>query len=430
MAQKAERQTGRKDERDFVTSLNAYEAQPVKDIPDKVARSPQHLFKGATATKQATAADIGAAGALHAEGEQSRIVDEAPAAAAGGNANADDAPVVDEDGTLGDQSDTGEGTSDVTSDSSTDLTDSGGDADPNADLTAAGDEGATEDEPPKGSARERIVELNDKLEGAMVFGKAVQEHNRTLQEENARLRAGSSTVQPAPAAAPVVSDEPGPMPDISDPEIAFDNDKYRARMQEWLDKRDAKNRRAIVSEMTGNNEVQRLTTSVNEKLTAYAKDHPDFSKDVLNDPVLKANQLSGPAARMIAKSPYTAQILEHFASDHGLAIRAARMTVEDQMETIADIAADLKARDKKVNTSTTTTTTKSNSTPANRGGAQPAARKSVSQAPPPPRITSGGGASKRFDPLDPSTSMDDFVNDHRKGKQSARQANRAARGLK
>lgn len=407
-------------------SLAAYEKNPQKQVPDKVMVA--NFMKGST---PARAADPNAVAAV-AAGNVDATPGGAPAAKSAGAVAVVDELVVDEDGTLGDQSDTGEGTSDeIVSDSSTDLTDSGGDADPDADLTgAAEDEESATPAPAKGSAQERIVELNDKLEGAMVFGKAMQEQLKATMAENARLAVErSATSSGASAAAPpVVSEDPGPMPDMADAEIQFDNDKYRAKMQEWSTKNARREARALFQEMTGAAQANTLAEKVNAKVDTYAKEHPEFQEVVTNNPVLKANSLAQDAGLVVARSPYTAELLMRFGSDPAFAIRVAKMHPVDQIAMVGELIAEIKA-EKKVGKTTTTTTPTGKSTTASRGGAQPVARKSVSQAPPPPRITSGGGANKRVDPLDPNTRMEDFVRDHRGGKETARKENRRLRGL-
>jgi hypothetical protein len=402
--------------------LANYEKQPPKVVSDKV--SP---FRGATPAK---AADPGAVAAVAAGANLDATPGGAPATASAGTAPVADDLVVDEDGTLGDQSETGEGTSGETSESPTDLTDPGGDADPNADLTGeAEDEESAAPAPAKGSAQERIVELNDKFEGAMVFGKTVQEAYKTVLEENARLRAERSPGATAPVVAPpVVSEDPGPMPDITDAEINFDNDKYRVKMQEWSTKNARHQARALFQEMTGAAQANTLAEQVHAKAEAYTKEHPEFQEVVTNNPVLKANQLASDAGLAVARSPYMAELLMKFGSDPGYAIRVARMNPADQLLEVGEMIAAVKA-EKKVGKTTTTTAPTNKTTTAPRSGAQPAARKSVSQAPPPPRPTTGGGVNKRVDPLDPNTSMDDFVRSHRSGKETARKENRRLRGL-
>ena len=406
-------------------SLAAYEKNPQKQVPDKVMVA--NFMKGSTPAK---AADPNAVAAV-AAGNVDATPGGAPAAKSAGAAAVVDDLVVDEDGTLGDQSGTGEGTSDdLTSDSSTDTVDHGDDADTTTDLTATSDEEEVVDEPAKGSARERIVELNDKLEGAMVFGKAMQEQLKATMAENARLAAErSSTSSGATAAAPtVVSEDPGPMPDMADDEIQFDNDKYRAKMQEWSTKNARREARAIVREMTGAAQANTLMEQVNTKVDTFSKEHPEFQEVVTNNPVLKANQLAPDAGLAVARSPYTAELLMKFGNDPAFAIRIAKMHPADQLLEVGAMVAEIRA-EKKAGKTTTTTTPTNKSTTATRGGAQPAARKSVSQAPPPPRATTGGGANKRIDPLDPSTRMEDFVRDHRGGKETARKENRRLRGL-
>lgn len=406
-------------------SLAAYEKKPQTQISDRAMVA--KFMEGST---PARVADPNAVAAV-AAGNIDATPGGAPAVKSAGAAAVVDELVVDEEGTLGDQSDTGEGTSDETSsESSTDLTDSGGDADPNADLTGgAEDEESATPAPVKGSAQERIVELNDKLEGAMVFGKAVQEQLKATLAENARLAAERSATGTARAAAPpVVSDDPGPMPDMADEGIQFDNDKYRAKMQEWSTKNARREARAIVQEMTGAAQANTLMEQVNTKVDTYAKEHPEFQEVVTNNPVLKANQLAQEAGLAVARSPYTAELLMKFGSDPGLAIRVAKMPLADQLLTVGEMVAEVKA-EKKAGKTTTTTTPTNKSKTAPSGGAQPAARKSLSQAPPPPRVTTGGGANQRFNPLDPNTRMEDFVNEHRTGKNTARKENRRLRGL-
>ena len=398
--------------------LKKYESQPQKTVDDKV-----NPFRGATPAKTASAAEAAAP-----RGGESRILDVAPAGAA---AVTDDTPVVDEDGTIGDPTESGEGTSDATSASSTGIDDPGTVADPNADLTG----GAVKEEPAaaapaKGSAQERIVELNDKLEGAMVFGKAMQEQYKAALEENARLKAtGISASAAAPAAAPPVNDDPGPMPDMADQDIQFDTDKYRAKMAEWSSKNARKEARAIVREMTGAAQANTLVEQVNKKVEAYSAEHPEFADVVTNNPVLRANQLAPDAGLAVARSPYTAELLMRFGNDPAFAVRVAKMHPAEQLMVIGEMVAEIKVEKKAAGTTKTTTAPTTKSTTATSGGAQPAARKSVSQAPPPPRATPAGGRAHTLDPLDPNLSMDDFVRSHRSAKQSAREQNRKQRGL-
>src|SRR5271170_2454512 len=90
--------------------LEAYEKKPQTKVDDKV--SP---FRGATPAQAASVAAVAAVAAGQVDATPGGEV----AAVAAQESLTDDAPIVDEDGTLGDPTESGEGTSDETSDSST-----------------------------------------------------------------------------------------------------------------------------------------------------------------------------------------------------------------------------------------------------------------------------------------------------------------------
>ena len=108
--------------------LAAYEKGPQTKISDKA-----NPFRGATPARAADAAAVAAVAA----GNIDATPGGAPVqAVADSDSLTDDAPVVDEDGTLGDPTDSGEGTSDEQlPDSSTGTVDPSDEPDPNADLT-------------------------------------------------------------------------------------------------------------------------------------------------------------------------------------------------------------------------------------------------------------------------------------------------------
>jgi hypothetical protein len=401
--------------------LAAYEKQPQKQIDDKV--SP---FRGAT---PARAADPAAVAAVQS-GQQ---VDATPGGATQVANSApltdDDAPVVDEDGTLGDPTESGEGTSDDNSaDSSTAAVDPGNDSDPNTDLT--GDTAAEEDAtgrpaPKKGSAAERIVELNDLMEGYKVFGKQMQDMARTALEENARLRAGGTptTGTTTDAALPVVDAAEEPMPDMADEDVAFDNDKYRAKMAKWMKAQTAAAARQAISEVTGATSQKKLLQDVSEKCEAFAKDHPDFEEKVGKNPVLATNKLGPDASAVMVESEHTAALLYKFGNDHALAIRVARQSPRQQVVTVTNMIRDIED-ERKANPKPN-----GQRTAVSQPGAKPGQKKSITQAPPPPRPTTGGGRAEGRTITDPNMSMDEFARQHRAGKQSARESSRKMRGL-
>src|SRR5271170_5679554 len=166
--------------------LDKYEKQTQKQIDDKV-----NPFRGATPARAADAASIAAVAA----GQVDATPGGSAAAAASDPLVDEDAPIVDEDGTLGDQTDSGEGTSDENAGTSTADVELSDDTDPNQDLT--GEQGGDEapparPAPKKGSAEERIVELNDLLEGTKIFGKHMQGQLKDALSELERLKGGGT----------------------------------------------------------------------------------------------------------------------------------------------------------------------------------------------------------------------------------------------
>jgi hypothetical protein len=385
--------------------LAAYEKKPQTQVSDKV-----NPFAGATPAKVADAAAVAAVTA-------GQNLDATPGGAAAAAAQTeplvDDAPVVDEDGTLGDPTDSGEGTSDELVASSTTTDDPSVESDPAADLTSEPTEDEVAPAPKKGSAAERIVELNDLTEGYKLYGKAKEEQVRELQAELARLRPAAT-----PAAAPFVEEKDEPMPDMGDPDVAFDNDKYRDKMAKWVKKQGRIEARRALREEQSASAVARVRNDVESKCEIFAKDHKDFKTVVTDNPVLAQNQLHPFAGRAVAKSEYTAELLYAFGKDIAMAIRVAKMEPEDQVLAISDMVAKIKSEKKAPVKST-----------APQPGAKPGAKKSTTQAPPPPRPISGGGRATARDVLDPNMSMDDFARQHRGGRQAERAQNRKQRGL-
>lgn len=394
--------------------LERYEKQPQKQVDDKL-----NPFRGATPARAADAASVAAV----ASGQN---VDATPggtaAAAASGTSVDEDAPIVDEDGNLGDPTDSGEGTSDDNADTSTASAELSGESDPNADLTGTepGEEASARPAPKKGSAEERIVELNDLLEGTKIFGKHMQTQLKDALAELERLKGGGTptAAQTAAAAAPsAVEDEP--MPDMSDPDIAFDNDKYRAKMQKWSRDQAKIAAREILREATGQDEALKRRALVEERIEKFAKANPDYRKVVTENPVLAQNQLAPGAGIAVARSEHVARILYEFGKDTALAIRTAKQSPEEQLITVGKIIAKIEAEE-------TTSGSKQN---GSRPGAQSGQPKSITKAPPPPTPTRGGGRAQSRDPVDPNMSMEEFARQHRGSKQSAREQHRKMRGL-
>lgn len=402
--------------------LEKYEKQPQKQIDDKV--SP---FRGATPAKAADAAAMAAVAA----GQVDATPGGAPAAAAAAapDTSVDDSPVVDEDGTLGDPTESGEGTSDVNSEeSSASAVDPGDEPDPNADLTGeqpAEEEAAAAPAPKKGSAAERIVEALDLAEGYKVFGKHMQDQLKEALAENARLRSGGTPAPTAKAAvAPPVDEKDEPMPSMGDADVNYDDDKYREKMQKWVKAQGRIEARRALREEQGVSTATRVRETVEAKCEAYAKDHPDFEEVVTNNPVLAQNQLAPDAGFAVAQSEHTAELLYRFGQDPALAIRVARMNPAQQLLQVGKMIAQI---DIEKTTKGKPVATPSKAAP--QAGAKPAATKSITKAPPPPRATPAAGRPAARDVLDPNMDMQEFARQHRAGKEQARAANRKQRGL-
>jgi len=393
--------------------LENYEKQTQKQVDDKV-----NPFRGATPARAADAAAV----AEVAAGKVDATPGGSAAAAASDPSVDEDAPVVDEDGTLGDPTDSGEGTSDADAGSSTASVELSDETDPNTDLTGEADDveaSPARPAPKKGSAEERIVELNDLLEGTKIFGKHMQGQLKDALAELERIKAGGKPTAAQTAAAvapPVEQDEP--MPDLADADIAFDNDKYRAKMQKWSKTQAKIAAREIVREMTGANEAATRRSQVEAKIETFAKAHPDYKKVVSENPVLAANQLCPDAGIAVAQSEHTARLLYEFGKDPALAVRTAKQTPAQQCITIGKLIA-------KIESETASGSRQSSSRP----NAQLGQQKSITKAPPPPTPTKGGGRAQARDIVDPNMSMDEFARQHRGSKQSARETHRKMRGL-
>lgn len=395
--------TKREDTRDFVKQLDAYETRPQTQISDKV-----NPFRGSTPAQAASPAAVAAVAA----GQVDATPGGAPQTAAAPEPLTDDSPVVDEDGTLGDPTDSGEGTSDAPADSSTAAVDHGDEADPNADLTGE------DDQPPKkGSARERIVELNDLAEGFKEYGKLKAEEVKQLREQLAR--ATSTTAAPAAAAPPAAEEKDEPMPDMADEDVAFDNDKYRTKMAKWVKNQTTQAANAAVRAVTGADTAARVNKDIETKCEAFAKNHPDFKEVVTDNPVMAQNQLGPDAGAIVIESEHTADMLYRFGKDPALAIRVARMSPRQQVQFVTRMEDEIAAEKKAAGGKTVNP----------QGGAKPAQKKSITQAPPPPKATPPSGRAQVRDIQDPTLEMNDFARRHRDGKQAARAANRQARGL-
>jgi hypothetical protein len=381
--------------------MAAYEKQPQTQVAD----TQEHLLKGATLSKTATAADV---------------------AAATTNANADANPSSGDGSESDDQTVTGnDGTSDENADSSTASAEPGSETETSTEGEGGtGEEEPVNNQPPpkKGSAAARIQELLDLTEGYKEFGKHVQSRLTEALAENARLKSGGTQAQktePTVITSQVPEDEP--MPDLSDPDVNFDTDKLRAKTAKWVKTQVANGVKAQLNEHVGKTEEQKILDSFNANVEQFAASHPDWETKVAKNPVLLQNQLLPVAARTIAKSEYAADILYEFGNDPGLAVKTAKKSIDQQIVTIGEVIAKIKAA------KAAKVTPPDTKTPV--GGAKPPKQKSLTNAPPPPSATKAAGRADPRDVTDPNMDMDEFARRHREGKQAGRNASRKARGL-
>jgi hypothetical protein len=397
--------------------LEKYEKGPQKQVDDKV-----NPFRGATPARAADAAAVAAVAA----GQIDATPGGSAAAAASDPLVDENAPIVDEDGTLGDPTDSGEGTSDEEAESSTASAELSGDSDPNTDLTGeqSDEEASTaRPAPKKGSAEERIVELNDLLEGTKIFGRHMQGQLKDALSELERLKGGGKpTASQAAAAAAPPAIEDAPMPDMSDEDVAFDNDKYRAKMQKWTRDQMKIAARETVLEITHATAMATNRAAVERKIEEFAKETPDYETVVTNNKVLGAHQLSKEAGAVVAQSEYTGRLLYKFGKDTALAIRTAKQSPAQQLVTIGEMIAELKSEDRAASKA------KQNGN-GSKPDAQNGQKKSITKAPPPPSPTRAGGRPAERDIVDPNMSMEEFARRHRGSKQSARETARKGRGL-
>lgn len=324
----------------------------------------------------------------------------------------DEATPSGDEGTPVDQTETGDGTSDVEADSSTAVVEPGNESDTETETDGAPavEAAASHQAPKKGSAAARIQELLDLTDGYKQFGKLKESQVTELQAEIARLKSGGTpdsrtgTTTAPPTAAHTR------MPRLDDPGIDFDTDKLQEATDKWTRATSKESAREALREAADQSEQQRIATALQTKLTTYSESHPDFETVGLKNPVLIANQLSKEASLVLVKSPFSAEIIHYFGKDPALAVSTAKMNSTDQLVVMGEVIAQIKAEAKK-------SSGKPNTPVA---PAQVAKQKSLTNAPQPPTAVKGAGRANVRDETDTSISMDDFARKHREGKQSAR----------
>lgn len=360
-------------------SLTSYEAQPAKVVPDT---TPPVEAKNVTPAAKEPAEPVAA------------------------TPSGDDAESAI-------QSETGDGTSDVTAESSTASVEPSDDTDPSEETgePAAVEAAATPPPPKKGSAAARVQEVLDKAEGYKEFGKQMAAELQKARNEIAQLKAGGSPASARTASAP--QNEDPPMPDLSDPDVDFDTDKLRAKTAKWI-KDVAKAAATPDPRVT---EQAQTIAHVNAKTKEFAATHDDWKEVVEENPILIANQLSRDASLAVAKSDNVAALMYEMGKDPLLAVKISKMSPAQQLVAIGKLEAKIEAQ------------SPSTASKTNAAGAKPATTKSLTNAPPPPSPTRASGRAQERDETDPSMDMEEFARRHRMVKQDKRAQHRKAMGL-
>jgi hypothetical protein len=137
-----------------------------------------------------------------------------------------------------------------------------------------------------------------------------------------------------------------PMPVMSDPDVAFDNGRWRAKMAHWVKTQGRIEARRTLREEEDRLRGQKVHQSIEAKVARFEAEHPDFKEKVRENKLLAQNQLHPIAGRLVQKSEYTADVLYSFGSDVAHAVRVAKMDPEDQILAINDMIAKIKAEKK------------------------------------------------------------------------------------
>jgi hypothetical protein len=198
---------------------------------------------------------------------------------------------------------------------------------------------------------------------------------------------------------PDLSEEP--MPDLSDPDINYDNDRYRERTQQWIKKQA---RREVTA--------TKLNANIDSSCAEFAKTHKDWNAVVRDNKVLQENQLHPLAGAAVGGSKLVAEILYAFGKDPAYAIAVAAMPPARQLLEVGKLKQRIVARKSRAPAATATPTR------TDQGAQRQQTLTRKAAAP-----------STRDEQMKPGTSMQDFVQRDRLAREAQRQANRKARGL-
>lgn len=292
--------------------------------------------------------------------------------------------------------------------------------------TPSGEPSAATD-PPKGSARARIMELVDERNAYKKFGSVAEQRIADLEAQLAATRGtkpAAAAETTAVAADTATDDDPAPSPEDAD--VQYDPVKLSQKTARWLKAQVDKGVKAGVAQALNTDKSATAAVAARQafdaRVDAFEKtpEGKEFRARLSADGLPK---LPPPVGHKIGTDEMGPAILNVIAADVASAKEFAALPVEDQLVRIGEIKADLKAKAKAAPAAAAAAA----ATPAAKPVKQP---KTVSTAPPPPTRVPAGANSQKRSLTDPTLSMDDFVRLDREEANAARAAKRAQRGLR
>lgn len=309
---------------------------------------------------------------------------------------------------------TGGADADVTADGESSADEVDGDT-----ATPSGEPSAATD-PPKGSARARIMELVDQRDAYKKFGTQAEQIIAAKDAEIAALKGAkpaATTVETSAAETTSADDDQAPSPEDAD--VQYDPVKLQQKNAAWLKRQVDKGVEAGVAKALNTDKAATSQAAArkafDERVQAFeaTPEGKDFRAFVANK---ELPQLLLPARQLIGRDDMGPAILKVLASDVAAAKELATQPVEIQIMRIGEIKAELKLKAKAPAAAAVT--------PAAKPVVKP---KTVSSAPPPPTRVPAGASTQTRSLSDPSLSMEEFVRLDREAKNAERAAKREAR---
>lgn len=314
--------------------LKAYEAQPVRDVPNTLN---QAFGKTAPATESAPPA--APTPAPTTEASSAPEVESVPAES-------------------GDASSAVENVESATTSAESD----GGSTSPATTTETAAP-------PSKTIPYERFQEVIEERNALKKYGELLYERFEALQNKPAAETVTAPTASTTPAPAPAATEAELLPPTLAS--VNYDEAAYQKEMAKWAVKVAEKTAIAVTTRQQTQQTEAQIVSTYNEREAAYAAAHPDF-KVVTSIPLPK---FAPDTARTILTDANGPAVVHHLAKNPDEAQRLHRMTPAQQLVRLGQILTQV--------------------TPAAtpKPGAKPATQqRTVTKAPPPPKPTTGGSA--------------------------------------